>query len=134
MLPYIILGLCVIVLNILDDVTTYLALHKLPVGLRAEEGNPIMAELMEGGSALASTIKELYGLLLVALFVYMKNDVGLYCLLSLLAIVVISNSFCLVGRAITKRKIPSLIQLVFNKCELFLKYCRRNIVRRLKWN
>ncbi len=118
MLHYIVLGLCVIVLNILDDVTTYVALHKLPVELRAEEGNPIMAGLMGSDSVLASTIKELGVLLLVTLLIYVKDTSSLYFFVFVLTIVVVSNSFLLVGGVITKKKTGSLINLLETWCKI----------------
>jgi hypothetical protein len=46
-----------IIFNILDSVTTHIALYKLPDNLKAKESNPLMAKLFIKNYKVAQTIK-----------------------------------------------------------------------------
>jgi len=105
MLKYIVLGLFVLLFNVLDSVSTHIGLHKLPEKLRASESNPLMAGLMAHDNLLSEIVKHLFVFLLVVYFVYSKNAFILLALAIVLGIVVLSNTYTIVGRIITKRKI-----------------------------
>lgn len=96
-----------IVFNILDSVTTHMALYKLPDDLKAKESNPIMARLFVNHYKLAQTIKHTLVSAGVAYWIFSRDLYALEVLATMLGLVVLSNTYILIGRVVTGKRIDS---------------------------
>lgn len=97
----------VILLNVLDSATTALCFKQYPDKELKGETNPFMRWLMLKNKVLAEVLKQ--GVIL-ALVIYclVSNDMEVLRLfVIMLGIVVLNNSYVLISRATTKRKIIS---------------------------
>ena len=110
-LTAVLMGITVMVLNILDSVTTALAFKQYPDKALRGEGNPIMRGLMLKNRLLAEVIKQSAVLAIVIFGLIFNQVVGLRQLSILLGLVVINNLWVVISRAVTKRKVlgPSKI-------------------------
>lgn len=103
-------GAILIIFNILDSVTTHIALYKLPDDLRAKESNPFMAKLFIKNYKVAQAIK--HALISAAAVYFIMSD-DLYSLevgATMLGLVVLSNTYIVIGRKITGKRIDSPIR------------------------
>lgn len=100
-------ALLVLVLNILDSVTTHIACNQYVDGELKCEGNPFMRKLMLRSGLLAEVVKHGGILALVGWFVVSGNLMSLRYAMVMLGLVVANNAFVVVSRAITKRKVVS---------------------------
>jgi len=101
----VIIGAVVLMLNVLDSVTTSVCFRQYPDETLKGEGNPFMRWLMLKNRALAEVVKQCGVLTIVILAVVVWNDVAtLKYLAIVLGLVVLNNTYIVVSRAITKRK------------------------------
>lgn len=117
------LAVLVIVLNVLDSVTTEIGLHRLPTHLRGREVNPFMERLMKKSEILAKVFKQVLILGFVAYWVVIGEDFGLKLFVIILSLVVLNNSYTLIGRLLTKKKIEAPVrklQRVLNLPDRFI--------------
>ncbi len=99
-----------IVFNVLDSVTTHIALYKLPGDLKAKESNPLMAKLFIKNYKVAQAIKHTVVSAAVAYFIISKDLHPLEIMATMLGLVVLSNTYILIGRKITGKRIDSPIR------------------------
>jgi hypothetical protein len=108
-LAYIIWSLVLVVGNVLDSVSTHLALNKLPENLRATESNPIMNGFFKRHKVILATVIK-HAVILGIILYYSLVTPLLYsvqlCAI-LIWLVVFNNLYILFGRLLTKRKIKS---------------------------
>ncbi len=101
----ILFALVVLTLNVLDSVTTHLAFRQYPDKDLKAEGNPIMRWVMLKSRVLAEVFKH-GGVLAFCIYLVTVNDINSLRLATLiLGLAVINNTFIVVSRAITKRKV-----------------------------
>ncbi len=117
-MDYIFWGSLVVVLNVLDSVTTRIGLYGLPVELRAKETNPFMGWVIGKSHLLADIIKQVFVLGLVALYAYWQNLPTLILFAVLLSMIVVGNIYLLVARLVTKRKVNSPLFYLFRLCRI----------------
>lgn len=105
-LQYLLLALLCVFFNVMDSVTTYIGLSKLPEQIKAEEGNPIAAWAFKRKwtSILFEIGKQSFIGGLAGYYVYGKFGYGLVFLATLFGIVVLNNTVTILMRIITKRK------------------------------
>lgn len=103
-------GAILIIFNILDSVTTHIALYKLPDDLKAKESNPLMAKLFGMHYKLAQVIKHAAVSIAVACLIIYKDLYSLEVLATMLGLVVLSNTYILIGRKVTGKRIESPIK------------------------
>ena len=113
MWEYIIWIFALLVANVLDSLTTELALNKLPENLKAKESNPFMNALFKRHKFLLANLLK-YGLcVLIAVVCYLNQDLrSLKVVVILMSWVVFSNAYILIGRWITHKKILSPVHKV----------------------
>ncbi len=99
-----------IAFNILDSVTTHIALYKLPDDLKAKESNPLMAKLFVRHYKLAQAIKHTVVSAAVAYLIIFKDLYSLKVMATILGLVVLSNTYILIGRKVTGKRIDSPIR------------------------
>ncbi len=104
-LTAVLMGITVMVLNVLDSVTTALAFKQYPDKALKGEGNPFMRRLMLKNRLLAEVIKQGAVLAVVIFGIVFNQVIGLRQLSILLGLVVINNSWIVISRAVTKRKV-----------------------------
>jgi hypothetical protein len=122
MLASIILGVIVIILNILDSYSTYLAMHKLPDEFKAVESNPAMNKLMSKSTLLYLIIKQGLGLCIVIFAILQNNPFALRFCCILMGLVVINNFYVYYSRKIKKKKILSPMANLFNFVKIPSKF------------
>ncbi len=115
---YIVLAVLAILFNVLDSVTTHIALNKLPVELRAKEANPLMRPLLLRKPILATVIKQGLVVLLVLWSIAIQSRAGLVFIAVALGLVVINNSVVIIGRVKTHTKVPSPLYKVQKKLRI----------------
>ncbi len=103
-------GAISIIFNILDSVTTHIALYKLPEDLKAKESNPLMAKLFIKNYKVAQVIKHTLVSAAVAYFIVSRDLYSLEIIATMLGLVVLSNTYILIGRKITGNRIDSPIR------------------------
>lgn len=113
-----ILAVLVIVLNVLDSVTTELCLHKLPIGTRGREGNPIMAWVMRKNGVLAEVIKHILILGIVIWFVVSKDIISLKFGVLAFSVVVLNNTYVLVVRWLAKKAVATPLRKLQLVCRI----------------
>jgi len=122
-LEIIIVAGVVLVLNVLDSVTTALCVKQYPDKDLKGEANPFMRMLMLKNKALAEVVKHSIGLAIVVALVVRFNDIQTLRLIAILfGLVVINNLWLLASRAITKRKVSSPLKILFKSIKLPEKY------------
>ena len=97
----------IIILNILDSVTTRMAFKQYPDPMLKEEGNPIMRRLILKNRTLAEAVKHTLIPLVATLGIITDNMAALRLIGIVLGLVVLNNSWIVISRAITKRKVIS---------------------------
>jgi hypothetical protein len=113
---YVIWSLVLVIGNILDSVSTHLAMNKLPIELRATESNPLMGNLFKRHKVILATVLK-HTVIIGIILYYALVSPFLYSiqLLSVLIwLVVFNNLYILFGRMITKKKIKSPIHKVIS--------------------
>ncbi len=116
------MGLVVMTLNVLDSITTSLCLTQYPDKELRGEGNPIQRSLMLKSKVLAEVVKHGVCFICVVYSVALSS-LSLLTFLSLtLGLTVLNNTFVVVSRAITKRKIISPIMKLMTLLRLPKKY------------
>lgn len=110
-LPFelVLVALLVLVLNVLDSVSTQLCFTQYPDKELKGEGNPFMRKLMLKRQWLAEAIKHVVALGIVAWLVLAHDLATMRLLATMLGLVVLNNTFIVVSRAITKRKVATPI-------------------------
>ena len=111
---YIAWALCLIMGNVLDSVSTYVALNKLPVNLRATESNPLMGGFFKHHKVILATVIK-HGIMLgivVYYAIFSPNVYPIQLCTILIWLVVLSNLYILFGRIITRKKIKSPLHKV----------------------
>ncbi len=103
-------GAILIIFNILDSVTTHIALYKLPDNLKAKESNPLMAKLFIKNYKVAQVIKHALGSVVVAYLIISEDLYSLEVIATMLGLVVLNNTYILIGRKIRGEKIDSPIR------------------------
>ena len=93
-----------IVLNVLDSVSTHIGLYKLPKELRGREGNPLMAKLMAGVPKIAEVLKHGSGVAIVVYCLYHDYIFGLVVSVFILGFAVLNNTYLIVRKRRTKRQ------------------------------
>jgi len=100
-------AIVVMVLNVLDSYTTHLGFKQYPEKDLKSEANPFMRRLMLKNRWLAEVSKQVI-ILAMCVFLVITNGIASIRLLALLlGLVVLNNTFIVVSRAITKRKVIS---------------------------
>ena len=99
-----------IAFNILDSIATHIALYKLPDDLKAKESNPIMAKLFVRHYKLAQAIKHAVVSAAVAYLIIHKDLYSLEVVATMLGMVVLNNTYILIGRKVTGKRIVSPIK------------------------
>lgn len=92
-----------VVLNVLDSVTTYVGLHKLPEGLQGKEGNPVMAKLLTKWPRLTEALKQLVVAAVAGYLVYQEALFSLVIGLVAFGLVVVNNTYLIVIKLVTRR-------------------------------
>lgn len=106
-LEIILTTLAVVVLNILDSVTTNIGFKQYPDKELKSEANPWMRYLMLKNKFLAEATKQGVGLIIAGACLYHRDLLpAKYCTI-LLGLVVVNNSSLILSRLIVKRKINS---------------------------
>ena len=109
-IEYVLIGLLVMVLNVLDSVTTNLAFRQYPDKELKGEANPFMRKLMLKSSVLAEVFKHGF-VLIVVIWAVLSGELATMRVMALiLCLVVANNTFVVVSRAITKRKVITPIE------------------------
>lgn len=122
-LEIIIVAGVVLVLNVLDSVTTALCFKQYPDKDLKGEANPFMRKLMLKNKTLAEVVKHIGILIIVIALVVKFNDIQTLRLVAILfGLVVINNLWILVSRAITKRKVASPLKMLFKVVKIPDKY------------
>jgi hypothetical protein len=107
-MQYVIWALLLLMANVLDSVTTTLALNKLPDNLKAQESNPLMNSLFKKRRFLLANLLK-YGVVLfiIAYGIYSQQISTIQVCAVLIWLAVFNNAYILLGRIITKRKIKA---------------------------
>ena len=122
MIDLILIGGVVVILNVLDSVTTELV-DRLPQHLQAEESNPFMKKWLENKPMSAHIFKQVAVIAIVA-FMIVQGDMRIMMMVAvLLGLVVINNTYIWLGRKITKRKIHTPFYKACVACRI-PKNCR----------
>ncbi len=109
-LDVILIALAALLFNVLDSVTTKLALSQYPDKELKGEGNPLMRRLMLKSGLLAEVLKQV-GVLALVLWCLTSNDIQpLRFFAIMLGLVVLNNTYVVVSRAIAKRKVITPIE------------------------
>lgn len=101
-------ALAVLVLNVMDSVTTNLGFRQYPDRELRGEANPAMRWLMLKSKVVAEVLKQ--GFVIGAVSLILVQDDALFWLryvAVMLGLVVLNNTYVFVSRAITKRKVIS---------------------------
>jgi uncharacterized membrane protein len=113
---YIVWAVLAVVFNVLDSVTTHIALNKLPENVRAKEANFFMKGLMDKNPLMADIIKQVVVIALVIYFIFNRGENGGEQSLAYFAmafgIVVLSNTYTIIARLIRKRKVDSPLMFI----------------------
>ena len=117
MLEYLLIGGAVILFNVLDSVTTELG-FRLPEHLRAKESNPLAKPWLEKHPNGFHAFKQLTMIGMVIWLVAVEAIQALVVVAIMLGLVVINNSYILVGRKITKRKINTPFYVACKVCHI----------------
>ncbi len=107
----------VIVFNVLDSITTHIALYKLPDQSTAKESNPLMAILFTKNYKVAQVIKHTSISIVVAYFIISNELYMLELAAVMLGLVVMNNVYVLVGIKLTGRNLElpiSRLQRLFH--------------------
>jgi hypothetical protein len=103
-------AVAVLVLNVLDSVTTELCFKQYPDKELKGEGNPFMRRLMLKNRVLAEVVKQAAIIGIVIYFLWKCDLTGLRLMTIAFGIVVLNNAFIVISRAVTKRKVISPIK------------------------
>jgi len=118
----IIFAILVLTLNVLDSVTTHLAFKQYPDKELKSEANPFMRKLMLKNRVLAEVLKQGF-VLAVCVFLIIMNDIAsIRFTVSLLGLVVLNNTFVIVSRAITKRRVIAPLEKIRKTLQVPEKY------------
>lgn len=103
-------ALLVLVLNVMDSVTTSLCFKQYPDKELKGEANPIMRWLMLKNKVLAEVLKQgfVLGFIVWCLFGHELSTLRMATVM--LGLVVLNNTYVLVSRVITKRAVASPIK------------------------
>lgn len=115
-------GAIVIIFNVLDSITTHIALYKLPDHLRAKESNPLMATLFTKNYKVAQVIKHTSISAVVAYFMISDNLYLLELAAVMVGLVVVNNLYVLVGIKLTGKNIDlpiTRLQRLFHVSDRF---------------
>lgn len=112
-------GALFLLANLLDALSTYLCLFRLPVEVRAQERNPLF-RAMSIEQHFAGNMVFKFALILAGLWLFLmffRNDPGqgltAFKILDLIfAFAIINNTYVYISRRITKRKTMTLIGLI----------------------
>lgn len=104
-LGIIVLAGVAIILNVLDSVTTALAFKQYPDKELKGEGNPLMRWLMLRNRKFAEAFKHIAMLILVVCCILFGLSQSIKLLVIMFGLVVLNNSFIVVSRAVTKRRV-----------------------------
>jgi hypothetical protein len=108
----VLLAVAVIVLNVLDSITTYIGLYRMPPGLGGVEGNPLMAWLGSRKFSVATAIKQSVGVGIAVAGFLTQAEFGLIVVVILYSLIVMNNTYILVRRAITRKPCRSPLVIV----------------------
>lgn len=101
-----------LIMNVMDSVTTNLCLKQYPSPILKVETNPFMRRLMLKNRVLAEVVKQLGA---VAIIIIYRNDIqAIKFMCIMLTLVVANNSFIVISRYITKRKVQSPLAALQN--------------------
>ncbi len=114
MLEELLFAVLVLVLNVLDSVTTSLAFKQYPDRELKGEANPVMRWLMLKSRTLAEIVKQGFVASLVSYWLVSSNVVSLRIAGIALGLVVLNNLYIVVARALTKKKIASPTKLMMD--------------------
>ena len=103
-------GAILITFNILDSVTTHIALYKLPDDLKAKESNPLMARMFVRHYKLAQGVKHAVVFIAAAFLIIDKDLFSLEVLATLLSLVVINNTYILIFRKVMGKRVDSPVR------------------------
>lgn len=120
-----ILAVTVLLLNVLDSFTTHLAFKQYPDKELRGEGNPVLRWLMLRNKWLAETVKQGVVLAVVVALLLANDIVTMRLAAILLGFVVLNNTYVIVSRAVTRRKVRSplrLLQEAFHMPDAFTFY------------
>jgi len=106
-LTTVLIGTIVLVLNVLDSVTTAIGLKQYPDKTLSGEGNPIMRFLMLRSRVLAEILKHGVVLIIVISGIVLNEIESLRIVSIMLGLVVINNSWIVISRGVTGRKVIS---------------------------
>ena len=106
-MEYFVIAFFVMVFNVLDSVTTHIALNKLPQDIKATESNPVMRGLLIKHPLFAEIIKQGSVIGLITWVVLSHDLFTLKVMMLMLVLVVSSNTYLVVGRKVTRKKIKS---------------------------
>lgn len=121
MIDLIIMGVVVVLLNVLDSVTTELG-FRLPEHLRTKESNPFAKRWLEKSPKSAHLFKQV-SVIGIVVFMIMFGDMRIMVMvIVLLGWVVANNSYIWIGRKITKRKIHTPFYKACKACHIPEKY------------
>lgn len=95
----------VIIFNVLDSITTHIALYKSPDHVRAEESNPLLSKLFTKNYKVAQIIKHISISAVVAYFIITRNLYLLELAAVIVGLVVMNNVYVLVGTRLTGKNI-----------------------------
>ena len=117
MIDLILVGVVVILLNVLDSVTTELG-FRLPKHLRSKESNPFAKGWLEKSPKSAHIFKQVAVIAIVA-FLIVFGDMRIMVMLAvMLGLVVANNSYIWIGRKITKRKMHTPFHKACKACHI----------------
>ena len=125
MLELIILGATIIILNVLDSVTTHIAFRQYPDKKLRAESNPFMRKIMVKSPLKASLIKHTAVLFIVIYLIICSDWLMLRVIGSILGLVVLNNSYIVIRRAIAKRKTTTPMKLLLHKLHIPKKFTRK---------
>jgi len=109
-LTTILAGGVVLVLNVLDSITTTIGLKQYPTRTLEGELNPFMRILMRRNKILAEVLKQVVVLTIVVWNIVEGRVEGLIFLGIMLGLVVVNNSWIIMSRAVIRRKVISPIR------------------------
>ena len=102
-----IFAILAIFMNIMDSVTTELGARQYPDSERKWEANPFARKIMLKSPLLMEILKQVIVTSMVIVLVYAQDIFSLKIIAIALSVVVANNSFIVISRHITKRKIIS---------------------------
>lgn len=114
----ILLGLVLIVLNVLDSVTTEIGLNHMPLELRPEESNPWIRGMIKNDNLLSHIIKQTFVVLVALFLIYKQNQLVLLMAVLMFGVVVFENAWIIIIRLLAKKKYGSPLHYLFRLCRV----------------